>query len=79
MISMMDMTTGVWESDCIAAPDPLCVPGAFAASPQSCPVNLLPQAVLGEYSAVRPLSASVPMGAATQDWDDFFNFQILLN
>jgi hypothetical protein len=70
MISIMDMTTGQWESD-YSAPDAQCMTGVLTAPLGVYQENLPLHAALSENSAARPLCASMPVEVATQDLDGF--------
>lgn len=70
MISVMDMTTGLFDSDSTA-------PVARCASGESTPLvdkhqeNLALQAGLREYVTARSLCFGMPVGMATLNLDDF--------
>lgn len=70
MISMMDMTTGEWESEC-SAPDIRLAADGFIPRMDASPPNPPLLAGLCEYAAPPPLRAEMPVEVAALDLDDF--------
>lgn len=70
MISMMDMTTGVWEKEC-TAPDDRLLSGV--STPHRDADRMAPQPLAGlcEYEQMRPLHDGMPVEVAMQDVDEF--------
>ncbi|MBU0592237.1 MAG: hypothetical protein KKH74_00720 [Gammaproteobacteria bacterium] len=72
MISMMDMTTGLWEKECTAQ-DVRFASGDFTPLPDAPEANPPLQGGLGEYVTARLPYAGMPVAMALQDMDDYLS------